>query len=76
MKNRVEEQPLRAVTLAALGFAALMVAVPEWARVGVIVFGAVVAALTYAVDPGVRRALRLGIRSEPAKSPGGRPAAT
>ena len=76
MKKSVEEQSLRTLALAAAGFAALVLAVPEWARVGVAVFGALVAVLAYAVDPAVRAALRFGVRSTRAKSPGERRVAT
>jgi hypothetical protein len=63
----------------------LMVAVPEWARAGVAVFGGVFGVLAFIVDPNVRTTLRLwpdprlhgnDVKSARAKSPGGRPAAT
>ena len=58
MKNRVEEMSLRTIGLAVLGFAALAIAVPEWARAGVTMFAGLIAVLAYAVDPNVRSALR------------------
>ena len=54
MKKRMEEQSLRTLTLAVVGFVALLIAVPEWARAGVIVFGAIYAVLVYVLDPNVR----------------------
>jgi hypothetical protein len=85
MKKPVKEESVRTIAVALVGFAALMIAVPDWARTGVLVFAGVVAVLTYVVDPGVRSALRFGLDSRlhgndttsaPAKSPDGRRAAT
>ena len=68
---------MRTITLALLGFAGLMVAAPEWARPGLIVFAAIFAAASYALDAEVREALRFRVtRSTRAKRPAGRPAAT
>ena len=58
MKERVEELSLRTIGLAVAGFAALAIVVPEWARVGVLMFAGLIAVLAYAVDPHVRSALR------------------
>jgi hypothetical protein len=58
MKKRVEELPLRTIGLAVLGFAALAIVVPEWARAGVMMFAGLIGVLAYAVDPNVRSVLR------------------
>ena len=68
MKKRMQEQSLRTITLAAVGFVALLVAVPEWARVGVIVFALVFGWLAYAVDASVREAVWCVLDS-PRRSP-------
>ena len=68
---------MRTITLALLGFAGLMVAAPEWARLGLIVFAVIFAAATYALDAEVREALRFRVpKSTRAKRPAARRAAT
>ena len=74
MKKRMEEQSLRTVALAAVGFVALLVAVPEWARAGVVVFGAIYAVLVYVLDANVRSWIpdhrrRSGVRDDTVTSP-------
>jgi hypothetical protein len=89
MKKRVKEESVRTITVALVGFATLMIAVPDWARAGVLVFAGVFAVLACAVDRGVREAVldwvpghrrgsgdRDDVKSGRAKPPGGRPAAT
>ncbi len=85
MKKRVKEDSVRTIAIALVGFAALMIAVPDWARLGVLVFSGVFAVLVYAVDAEVRTTLRLwlgsrlrgnDVKSARAKSPAGHRAAT
>ena len=68
----VQENTLRVIALAAAGFAALLLALPDWATAGVAIFGAIYAALVFAVDRNVRSLFR----STRAKSPAARRAAT
>ena len=49
---------MRTVILAAIGFAVLLVMIPQWARCEVAMFGIAFGVLTYAVDASVRGALR------------------
>jgi hypothetical protein len=62
----MEEQTMRTILLAAIGFTVLLVDVPAWARVEVAVFGVLFAALAYALDESikdvVRRMLDSGLR--------------
>lgn len=73
MGKRVQEETLRTVIVAAAGFLALYFAVPEWARDGVMVFGALYCALVVAIDADVRA---LFLRRGRAKSASARRAAT
>ena len=50
----VQENTLRVIALAAAGFAALLLALPDWATAGVAIFGAVYAVLVYMLDENVR----------------------
>ena len=68
----VQERTLRAIAIAAGGFAALLLALPEWATAGVAIFGAIYAALVFAVDRNVRSLFR----TTRGKSPAARRAAT
>ena len=92
MKKKVHEQVWPTLLLAAAGFGLLMVAMPEWARAGVAIFGAVFIALVAIIDDDVRHALlrtldaclrrhdevkrRDDAKSKPAKQPSARRAAT
>jgi hypothetical protein len=75
--KKVEEQPVRTIMLAIAGFAALMIALPDWARLEVAAFAALFAGLAYLVDPDLRGALRFGreFRPRATKAPAKRPAA-
>ena len=68
----VQEQTLRVIAIAAGGFAALLLVLPEWATAGVAIFGAMYAALVFAIDRNVRSLFR----STRAKSPAARRVAT
>jgi hypothetical protein len=48
---------MRTLILAAIGFAGLLVTVPQWARFEVAVFGIAFGVLTYALDANVRSAV-------------------
>jgi hypothetical protein len=81
----VQERTLRVIAIAAGGFAALLLAAPDWARSGLLVFGAIYAVLACIVDDHVRSALRRSLDSRlrgnditttKAKSPAARRAAT
>jgi len=88
MKTRVKEESVRTIAIALVGFAALMIAVPDWARLGVAGFAVIYGGLAYLLDANVRGALRFGLdsrlhgndrasaKSAPAKSPDARRAAT
>ena len=71
-RKPVQEQTLRVIAIAAAGFAALLLVLPEWATAGVAIFGAIYAALVFAIDRNVRSLFT----STRAKSPGARRAAT
>jgi hypothetical protein len=73
MKKRVPEDVLRTLALAAIGFLALALVLPEWARGEVLLFGALYAILVVIVDDDIRA---LFVRKAPAKSPASRRAAT
>lgn len=68
----VQERTLRVIAIAAGGFAALLLALPEWATAGVALFGAIYAALVFTLDRNVRSLFR----STREKSPASRRAAT
>ena len=73
MKKRVHAQVWPTLLLAAAGFGLLAFAMPEWARVEVLLFGALYAVLVVLVDGDLRG---LFVRSKPAKPPASRRAAT
>jgi hypothetical protein len=72
MKKRVHEQVWPTLLLAAVGFGLLSAAVPAWARLEVLLFGALFAVLVVLFDDDVRQAFR----SRRAKAPASRRAAT
>jgi hypothetical protein len=83
--KKMKEQTTRTLALAITGFAALLVAAPDWARGGLLVFAGIYAVIVYAVDQEVRNALRRPLdsrlrgndtRRAEAKSPAARRAAT
>ena len=65
MEKRVHEQLWLTLAIAAIGFAILALAVPEWARLEVLVFGAIYGLLVVAMDDDVRDALRRSLDSRP-----------
>ena len=73
MKKPVHEKVWPTLLLAATGFGVLAAALPEWARVEVLLFGALYAVLVALIDGDVRGLL---VRSKPAKAPASRRAAT
>jgi hypothetical protein len=73
-KRLIQEETLRAIALAAVGFAVLFIVLPEWAREGVLLFAAIYALLVVAIDANVRALLPL--RKGRAKRPAARRAAT
>ena len=85
MKKKVHERIGPTLLVTAVGFAALAVAMPEWARVEIAGFGVVFAALVVAIDDDIRYALlraldaclrRHDTTSKPAKAPASSRAAT
>ena len=52
--KKMQEQTMRTLGLATVGFAALLVAAPDWARGGLLVFAAIFGALVYVLDANVR----------------------
>jgi hypothetical protein len=72
-KKRVHAELFRTIALAAAGFLALLVALPEWARGAVALFGLAYGILVVAIDDEVRA---LFVRKARAKSPASRRAAT
>ena len=73
MKKKVHEQVWPTLLLSAVGFGLLAIAVPEWARYEVILFGGLYSVLVTLMDDDVRA---LFVRSAPAKAPASRRAAT
>jgi hypothetical protein len=73
MKKKVHEQVWPTLLVSALGFGLLAVAVPEWARYEVILFGGLYSILVTLMDEDVRM---LFVRSKPGKQPASRRAAT
>ena len=71
-KTRVHAQLLRTIGLAAVGFVALLVVLPEWARPTIALFGLLYGILVVIIDDDVRS---LFVRKARAKSPGSRRAA-
>jgi len=83
--KKMQEQTMRTLGLAIAGFAVLLVAAPDWARGGLLVFAAIFGALALAIDPNIKNSFRfwLGprlhgddIKKAGAKSPAARRAAT
>jgi len=72
-RKKVHAEMVRTIAVAAIGFALLMVALPEWARQGVLLFAGLYAVLVVVVDDDVRA---LFVRKARAKSPVSRRAAT
>ena len=73
MTKRVHQDLFRTLAVAAVGFLALALLVPDWARVEVLAFAALYAILVVIVDDDIRA---LFVRKAPAKSPASRRAAT
>jgi hypothetical protein len=73
MKKRVHEQVWPTLAVAAAGFALLAIALPEWARLEVLVFGALYGVLVVLLDSDVRTVV---VKSKPAKAPASRRPAT
>jgi hypothetical protein len=69
----VHEELLRTIGIATVGFLALLATLPDWATGPVAIFGVLYAVLAAIIDDDIRA---LFVRKAPAKSPGGRPAAT
>ena len=91
MKKKVHEQVWPTLLVSALGFGMLAIAVPEWARFEVVLFGMAFGGLVAIVDGDMRDALlraldaclrrhdnvrRDDTKSAPAKAPASRRAAT
>ena len=83
--KKMQEQTMRTLGLAIAGFAVLLVAAPDWARGGLLVFAAIFGALALAIDPNIKDSFRhrLGprlhgddIKKAEVKSPAARRAAT
>ncbi len=83
--RKTEEESMRTILVAVVGFAVLMAFVPAWARFEVTAFAVAFAALAYALDENVRGAIRRvldsGLRRDDsrkarAKSPAGHRAGT
>jgi hypothetical protein len=81
----VQERTLRVIAVAAGGFAALLLAAPDWARDGLVVFAAIYAVMVLALDENVRSWIpdhrrKSGVRDDTKrageKSPASRRAAT
>jgi len=68
-KKRVHEELLRTIGIAAVGFLALLAALPEWATAPVAIFGVLYAVLVVVIDDDVRA---LFVRRGRAKSPAAR----
>lgn len=56
--RKVEQNTMRAILVAVIGFAVVLVAVPAWARVEVALFALVFGALVCLLDENVRDAMR------------------
>jgi len=72
-RTRVHAELLRTIGLAAVGFLALLLALPEWARGTVALFALLYGILVVVIDDDVRA---LFFRTGRAKSPASRRAAT
>ena len=72
-KKRVQEELLRTIGLAAIGFIGLLAALPDWAQWPVAIFGLLYGILVVVIDDDVRG---LFVRKARAKSPVSRRAAT
>jgi hypothetical protein len=68
MKKRVHERVWPALMLAAAGFGLLAIALPEWARAEVALFGVVFGALVVVVDDDLRDALRGSLDSRSSRT--------
>jgi hypothetical protein len=72
MKKRVHEQVWPTLAVAAAGFGLLAIALPEWARLEVLLFGAVYGVLVVLLDVDVRNVV---VKSKRATPPASRRAA-
>ena len=52
--EKMQEQTMRTLGLAIAGFAVLLVAAPDWARGGLLVFAGIYAVMVYVLDANVR----------------------
>ena len=83
--KKMKQNTSRTLALAVVGFAMLVAAVPDWARGGLLLFGAIYAVMVFAMDASIRASFRPWLDSclrrndatkAPAKPPVARRAAT